>query len=127
MLRSNESLRGMLRECQRLMLLSNECPSGESLRGMLCEGLRRFLLKQNQKEKQNGCNGKSPIDWTLVKYDASHPVYEYVRTYFMKSMLHHTLLNESVQTDVLVTIFSVSVIKYPLTFWRLEKKRTSKQ
>jgi hypothetical protein len=39
MLRSNESLRGMLREC-----------------------LRRFLLKQNQKEKQNECTGKSLID-----------------------------------------------------------------
>ena len=39
--------------------------------------------------------------------------------YFMKSMLHHTLLNESVQTDDLVTIFSVSVIKFPLTVFIL--------
>ncbi len=43
--------------------------SNESLRGMLYEGLRRFLLKQNQKEKQNGCTEKSPIDRTFEKYD----------------------------------------------------------
>ncbi len=48
---------------QARMLLSNE-----SLRGMLRECQRRFLLKQNQKEKQNGCNGKSPIDRTFEKY-----------------------------------------------------------
>jgi hypothetical protein len=61
MLRSNECRRRMCKHecCEATNVQARMLQSNESLRGMLCEGLRRFLLKQNQKEKQNACTGKS--------------------------------------------------------------------